>query len=541
MKDDDIRLSWWERNQRIEALSLPNTLPDMLAEAAGRWPNQIAYNFFDRGETRTFAQLRVEVRRLADALQQLGIRHGDHVAVMLSNRIEYPITWLALAEIGAVMAPIVLSSTPREIHFFISDCEARFLVVEEPELRTRSMRPGEGPLPPAENVIFVGPVEEHRSSPRYDTLVAQGSADFAPLRAPTANDPVNIQYTSGTTGLPKGAMLSHRYWIIGAAATMEFFGIDHVSALSVSPFYYIDAQAFALKALYSGARVDFSPRPSINRFVDWLYQNQTSVTWLTEQVLELPPRPEERAAGVKLFLGYSQSVETIKRTLERFGAPTRELYGATEFGGGAAVPLVVEDPAILGTCGVPLPFRRLRIVREDGREAVPGEVGELWVSGDGLLQGYWKRPEANADFLADGWFRTGDLFVQDDRGYYSIVGRIKDMIRRSEENISALEVEQVIKDFPGVLDSAVVAVPDPEREEEVKAYILMAPNLEPPSFEEILSHCRERLAPFKVPRYLTFVDEFPYTPSEKVAKKQLTAGVDDLRAGAWDARDQIQR
>jgi len=115
------------------------------------------------------------------------------------------------------------------------------------------------------------------------------------------------------------------------------------------------------------------------------------------------------------------------------------------------------------------------------------------------------------------------------------------MIRRSEENISALEVEQVINDFPGVLDSAVVAVPDPEREEEVKAYILMAPHVARPAVDAVLAHCRERLAPFKIPRYVAFVDEFPYTPSEKVAKKQLTAGVEDLRVGAWDARDQIQR
>jgi len=188
-----------------------------------------------------------------------------------------------------------------------------------------------------------------------------------------------------------------------------------------------------------------------------------------------------------------------------------------------------------------MPFRRFRIVRADGSEAGVGEPGELWVSGDGLLRGYWNRPDANAAYHADGWFRTGDVFICDANGYYSIVGRLKDMIRRSGENISAIEVEQVLKDMPGVLDAAVVAVPDPDREEEVKAYILPTPGAVRPPVEAILQHCRDRLAPFKVPRYLAYVDAFPYTPSEKVAKKQLTAGVEDLRAGAWDAREGVQR
>jgi len=527
--------------REVEAAPLPETVPDLLADAARLHGDAIAFNFFARGETRTFRALRQEVRKVAHGLQAAGVRHGDHVTVMLSNRIEYPIIWLALAEIGAVMVPIVLASTPREIEYFIRDSATQFLVVEPGELIERGLKPGDGLVPPAERVFFVGAADRALGGHHYEDLVAHGDADFEPLRKPIRSDMLNIQYTSGTTGLPKGAMLPHRYWMVSAFSIARFLGGWEGSALAVSPFYYIDGQAFALKGLATGCRVDFAPRPSINRFVDWMYANKTAVTWLTEQVLEFPPRPEEKAIGVKLFLGYSQSVETIRKAQERFGAPTRELYGSTEFGGALAVPIEIDDEDILGTCGVPMPFKRVRIVKEDGAEAGPNEPGELWVTGDGMLLGYWNRPEANADFLADGWFRTGDLFVRNEKGHYSIVGRLKDMIRRSEENISALEVEQVINDFPGVLDSAVVAVPDPEREEEVKAYILMAPHVSRPAVDAVLAHCRERLAPFKIPRYVAFVDEFPYTPSEKVAKKQLTAGVEDLRVGAWDARDQIQR
>jgi crotonobetaine/carnitine-CoA ligase len=176
-------------------------------------------------------------------------------------------------------------------------------------------------------------------------------------------------------------------------------------------------------------------------------------------------------------------------------------------------------------------------VREDGSDCDVNEPGELLVRGEGLLTGYYNKPEATDEAFEGDWFHTGDLFIRTEKGYYKIVGRVKDMIRRSSENISALEVEQALTMVDGVKQVAVVAVPDDYRGEEVKAYLLLeqgqTPETLPPA--NVLAGARERLAEYKVPRFIEYVTDFPYTPSQKVAKAELVKQKDDLRQGAWDA------
>ena len=209
----------------------------------------------------------------------------------------------------------------------------------------------------------------------------------------------------------------------------------------------------------------------------------------------------------------------------------------TEIGTALILPDDPGDPDADGTVGVPAPFRECRIVRPDGARCNPGEAGELWVRGDGILSGYYNNPAATSEAFEGDWFRTGDLFVQTEKGYYRIVGRLKDMIRRSSENISALEVEQALTMVDGVRQVAVVAVPDDYRGEEVKAYLLLEPGESPASVppHRVLEQARARLAEYKLPRFIEYVTDFPYTPSQKVAKATLTAQKDDLREGAWDA------
>jgi acyl-CoA synthetase (AMP-forming)/AMP-acid ligase II len=211
----------------------------------------------------------------------------------------------------------------------------------------------------------------------------------------------------------------------------------------------------------------------------------------------------------------------------------------TEIGGGTIVPAEAAGKAYELTCGLPAPFRELRIVDENGQDVAEGEQGELWVAGRSILQAYYKRPEANRNSFCGSWFRTGDLFRRDSDGYYYIVGRLKDMIKRAGENIAAREVEAALTAMPEIEEAAVVAVPDPQRREEVKAYILpkgggTGPK---PTPEAIIAHCKERLAAFKIPRYIAFVAEFPRTPSRKIRKTQLQGDPDNPAAGAWDRSD----
>jgi len=187
--------------------ALPETITDLLDDAAARFPDEVAINVFDRAEKLTYDELRSAVARFADGLDGMGVKRGDHVAVMLSNRIEFPITWLALARLGAVMVPIVLSSSSREIEFFVSDSEASFIVVEAGLFEERGIEVGIGVIPTADRIVTVG-----AAGPRsYESLTASGRAQFQPPYRPLRDDLLNVQYTSGTTGLPKGVMLSYRY------------------------------------------------------------------------------------------------------------------------------------------------------------------------------------------------------------------------------------------------------------------------------------------------------------------------------------------
>jgi acyl-CoA synthetase (AMP-forming)/AMP-acid ligase II len=216
----------------------------------------------------------------------------------------------------------------------------------------------------------------------------------------------------------------------------------------------------------------------------------------------------------------------------------------TEIGTGTLVPDWADEKSLLRTCGVPAAFRELRIMNDDLTETPEGEVGELWVSGRSIFWGYYKRPVANAESFDGKWFRTGDLFRRDADGFYYLVGRIKEMIKRSGENVAANEVEAVLRSLPGIEEAAVVPVPDPLRREEVKAYLKLKEGMTvtdlPP--EVVLEHCRKHLAAFKVPRYLQYMEvDFPRTPSRKIAKKVLIQNMSDPFLNTYDAQDKQWR
>jgi len=225
----------------------------------------------------------------------------------------------------------------------------------------------------------------------------------------------------------------------------------------------------------------------------------------------------------------------------RWGAPWLEAFGMTETGGDLAVSMDEHDVLVgSGSLGRPMPDREARAVDDDDADVPDGAVGELVLRGPNMMDGYFKNEEATAALFRGGWLHTGDLVKRDAAGRFYYVGRKKEMIRRSGENISAAEVEETIASHPAVRMAACVPVPDDIRGEEVKAYVVLRDGAaaEP---AELNAHCADRLAYFKVPRYWTFVDDLPRTPSERIAKHILVGGVDDLRAGAWDRVDEVRR
>ena len=522
----------------MQAADYPESLGDFVRACARAQGDKLLGNWFDEGETLSYRAFDQAADRLADSLLRMGVRKGTHVAVMLPNVPAFPITWVALGRIGAVMIPVNAAYTPEEIRFVLADSDSTFLVIDHQMLPRFEQVAASLPLIEGERVIVHGGRVEGRSE--WQALREAGSPDFKAPAPVCRHDLLNIQYTSGTTGFPKGCMLTHDYWVLIGHYAARFrsnnIRIDNV--LIWAPFFYMDPMWQFLMTMKLGATAHIARRISLSSFYDWLEQYRINYCIFPEPALKAkPPGPQDKRLALTYVGIYGWRREAREEVETRFDTVAREGYGMTEIGGAMIVPVSATAKARETTCGLAAPFREMRIVDDEGRDVGPGQEGELWVAGRSILLGYYKRPEANRDSFRGQWFRTGDVFRQDADGYFYIVGRIKDMIRRSGENIAAREVEAALNTLPEVQESAVVPVPDPLRREEVKAYLLLKEGLTsadlPP--ERVIAHCRERLASFKLPRFISYVDDFPRTPSRKIQKQNILRKDADPHKGSWDS------
>lgn len=497
-------------------------------------------NVFDRGETITYAQADLRINQIANGLRKLGIRKGDRVAAMLPNRIDYPLLWLALARIGAIHVPVNTRYTAREIEYVTFDSGACALIIDRQFLETFYRMETRPPALPDERVIVLDG-EVRAGTYSFAALVDAASADPALDETIAPDDLMNIQYTSGTTGFPKGCMLSHDYWMLLAQSAVAWDADKPGRLLTAQPFFYMDPQWHLLKTMLLGATLFIAPQLSSSRFIGWVKTYR--IDWCQFPILmtRQPEAPDDSATALKQVAVFGWDGDTCRKFKKRFGVKAREGFGMTEIGLGTWMPPALEEMYDSGSVGLDGPFRETTIRNDAGEPVAPGERGELWVRGRSILHGYWNKPDADSFRAAeDGgsrWFRTGDLFEADSDGFLWLVGRLKDMIRRSSENIAAREVEAVVRELPQVEDCAAVAVPDPARGEEIKLYIQLKDGLSEVDLPlpTIRDHCTTRLASFKVPRFYTYVADFPRTVSNKIEKRILTAGTEDLRTGAWDA------
>ncbi|RZI78279.1 MAG: AMP-binding protein [Variovorax sp.] len=529
------------RRLRIESEPLPANIAALLDEAVASAGEKTLWNFFESEEQISYREAQRHVHGLARSLSAIGIRKGTHVAVMLPNVAAFPLTWLAIGTIGAVMVPVNVGYQPRELAYVLKDSEAEYVVVDHTCLALLEGCIEKDALPLASDRIVVhgGTAGRHHD---WHALARPAAGEFVPPEPVGLDDLLNIQYTSGTTGFPKGCMLTQRYWLTAGKVNACRDGRRFERILASTPFYYMDPQWLLLMTVFQRATLFVAARQSTSRFVQWLRAFEIQFCLFPFLVFKQPPAPDDALTHLVRGNVYGVPKDVHARIEERFDFCAREAFGMTELGSAMFMPIEATDMVGSGSCGVPSPFRECEIVDPAGRQVPVGEVGELRVRGPGILVGYYNRPEASAAALRDGWFHTGDLFRQDKRGYFYIVGRQKDMIRRSSENIAAREVESVLNGIPAVMESAAVPVPDETRGEEVKAYIVLK-NADAPKDEiisEIVATCQAQLARFKVPRYFSFREVLPKTPSLKVAKQSLlvsareaTEPTYDRVAGCW--------
>ena len=417
----------------------------------------------------SYKELNERVNRFANVLQSHGIGQGEHVAVMLPNCPEFPIIWLALAKLGAVMVPLNVRYQVADLEYTLNDSDASAIVIAPDfaavfsEARTNT---------PDVQIVFSVGAGDLKESLDISTLAEQASPEFL-SRDLTPHDVINIQYTSGTTGFPKGCILTHEYWLTIGKTVAEYMGEDDVF-LSVSPFYYMDPQWELISCLMVGATLVISRSYSPSAYMDLVRKHKATISWATMApwILKQPPAKLDRQHHLRFVLVGGFPPDLHRQFEQRFNVIAREAYGMTEIGPGMFVPPEDDHMTGSGSVGIPFESRQVSIRDDQGREIPRGEIGELWIRGRGMFKGYYNKPKETAAAFSGDWFKTGDLFREDEQKYLYIVGRKKDMIRRSGDNISASELEDLLTSHPKIMSAAAIPVPDKDRGEEVKVYIV---------------------------------------------------------------------
>jgi crotonobetaine/carnitine-CoA ligase len=539
-----------------------HTLVDLVRRAAARWPDRVAWTFDEDGRELTFAEVDRRSDALADVLAEAGVVAGDRVAVLLDNRPEFPLGWLAAAKLGAAMVAVnpryrrhdathvlahsgarVVLTAPRHAALLAEVAGATALrhILDVESLPLPNCTGGRVSGPPA-GLSLPNSTPGRFSSPPGGLLLPNSTGgrfsgppgglllpNSTPGRpAPAPETAANIQYTSGTTGQPKGAILPHRYWSTLAYGLVRGFPQigERDTILTAQAFHYVDPQWNVALGLAGGARLVVLDRFHPTTF--WAKVREHEVTWfyclglMPKLLLDQEPGPDDHAHHVRA-ISASAIPPNLHAALERrWGVPWFEAFGMTETGSDIRMTPRDHDTQVgTGCLGRAVPGRELAILDEAGNPLQRGIEGELAIRGVGLMQGYLGDPAATEQAFRGGWFHTGDLARIDEQGLVYYTGRTKDMIRRGGENVAAAEVEQVLLLHPDVRLAAVLARPDELRQEEVHAVVVPHSGQPPP--DELAEFCAARLAPFKVPRFWTLRAQLPLTASERVAKAALRA------------------
>ncbi len=493
----------------------------------GSWPAVID------GDTRlTYAELGERVSRLAAGLQRLGVGPGDRVACLSYNGFRYLEVFLAAPLAGAALAPINTRLAPPETAFILNDGGARVLLVQSaflPHLEAiRSQLAG------LEHVVLLDGAPP-ADTLGYEALLAQADPHALRARPWQEDDLALLCYTGGTTGLPKGVMLSQRNLVSNALHAIQFMELSERDVwLHAAPMFHLaDAWAcYALTAL-GAAHVfmeRFQPQAALEAIERHAITASSVVPTMIGQMLEVPDADRYRLASLRrLIYGASpMPVERVRAAVALFGPILQQCYGQTEsspFLTTTSLRGTLLDPSEqgvrrLGSCGQPLLGVELRIVDLQGQPVSEGQIGEILARGPNVMLGYWNRPKETAAALEGGWLHTGDLATWDAQQWVYVVDRAKDVIISGGENIYSTEVEAALYKHPAVLEAAVIGVPDGKWGESVKALVVLRPGSTLDA-EELIAHCQQWIARYKCPKSVDFIPALPKSGAGKILKSEL--------------------
>ena len=505
---------------------------DFLEQAVARNPG--APFLLSEDEELSYREFDDRVNGAAALWQDIGVRKGDRVAFMADNSPGFLTAWLGLAKLGAVLVAVNTGFRQAEAGYLVGHSEARFALVEpqHAEMFRRIQRD----TPSLERTFSLGPADGLEDFP----AAAEGLSGPAPAADLRGDDLVSLIYTSGTTGYPKGVMQTHRNYVLTGQAYRHWMHMEQGDRIyACLPLFHINSQAYStMAAIAAEGSLVLARRFSASRFWPDIRRHRVNVFnfigAMTVILSKSDPSPEDRDHCVRVAYGVPALPADVRDQIEqRFGLACISGFGMSETTFGLLEPPFGERRP--GTMGVPrhhpdpsVPRTEARIVDAEGNDVPRGQVGELVLRNAAMMTGYFKDPERTAEALRDGWLFTGDSAWQDEDGWFYFVDRKKDIVRRRGENVSSLEVENVLNEHPAVREAAVIGVPSELTDEELAALVVSQPGAEIDPVD-LVAWCADRLAPFKVPRYVEVVSTLPKTPTAKIEKHRLRSG--DYPAG----------
>ena len=531
------------------------TFHEVMSKTVEEYSDNDAVVFPQLGLRWSYREFHEKCYEMARALQALGVQKGDHIGIWSTNWPEWILTQFSTAYIGAVLVNVNPAYRQHELGYILDQADISMLFVTDthktsnyidivarkiPEVESTDWDTGltNSKYPKLRHIVCLKNTELPKGVGSWDSFIAKASevTDDSVRNAAgyvEFGDPVNIQYTSGTTGAPKGAMLSHRNLLMNAYYGGQRENYSHLDRVCIPvPFYHCFGCVIGtLMAVVYGATMvipaeSFEPEATMDAITKEKCTVLYGVPTMFSAQVNHPKFGEYNFSSLRtgMMAGSPCPVELMKRVIEEMNLSEITIgFGQTE-----TSPIITQSKTTdtmetrVGTVGAPLPGVEVRIVNPETLEDVKqGEQGEFWARGHCIMLGYYKNPEATANTITpEGWLRTGDLSTQTPEGFYKITGRIKDMIIRGGENIYPAEIENFLLTHPDILEVQVVGLPDAKFVEQVSAWIILKPDaaLDAGGVKEF---CKEKIAHYKIPYYVKIVDEFPLTVTGKIQKFKL--------------------
>ncbi len=505
-------------------------LATMLVETSKRKPDHTAL-IFDAFKM-TYRELNAASNQFANALTNAGIKPGQKVALMLPNIPQFVICFYGIVKAGAAVVPLnVLLKTP-EVAYHLQDSDAVMLVVWEGFAGEAVS--GYKQTQTCEHLVIVNSPSSHvvpsvHGATSFDTMMAI-AAPTCEMAATMPDDTAVILYTSGTTGKPKGAELSHFNLFFNARTSVDSLGIDwrddDVGLVALPLFHSFGISSVMNVLITVGATLTLMARFEPLKAFELIQRDHVTtfagVPTMYIYLLNHPNRKQYDLSSLRTCIsgGAANPVEVLHAWKNEFGVTILEGYGLSETSPTASFNVLFK-PTKAGTVGLPVYGVDMRIVDTNDQEVPVGETGEIVIRGHNVMKGYYKQPDATAEAIRNGWFHSGDIGKVDEEGYFSIVDRKKDMIIRGGFNVYPREIEEVLYEHPAVAEVAVIGIPDMKMGEEIKAFIYLKTGTSVTE-DDIRAFCKERVAAYKYPRTITFIDTpLPKNATGKILKREL--------------------